>query len=397
MASSQWLVSHAGQLTGGEADPVIVSDTRTNSLLIQATATQMKDLDEIITQMDVPRDQVLVEAALIELAIDDLLRFGVEFATPVTKKDDLESFVPFTKSGFGLSTLADSNDDGIPDVNVPNFGSAGITAGFFNRGIFPVILQALKSNTKARALSLPSVVVEDGSQAVMTVEDQVPFPVTEETQTGISRTRVEFTDAKISLDISPHISSDNYLRLHIHQTVQSFRGQTSSDLPPPRTSREIETDIVIPDGYTVVMGGLINEGAQETDEGIPWLRDIPLLGWMFGNNRNSASSTSLFLFVTPHILRSGIKGEFADYHRVSWERKMLADELLNEAIRIYNARFHDEPASTDAATLDDIQDSGYLDAPRYKGSSASPPSPEQLRKMWDEQQKKQAEKQEAGK
>ena len=116
-----------------------------------------------------------------------------------------------------------------------------------------------------------------------------------------------------------------------------------------------------------------------------------------GNTRNTASTTSLFLFVTPHILRSGIKGEFADYHRISWERKMLADEQLQEAIKIYNSRFKDDPGKTDAATLDDIQDSGFLDAPRYKGSATSKPSPEELQRMWEENQKKARENEGGGK
>jgi len=357
----------SGTLTGAQEEPVIVADDRTNSLLIQATATQIEDLDGIIANIDVPRDQVLVEAALIELTVDDLFRFGVELVSATTQNSpDERTFFGLSRPS-GLSTLEDTDGDLIPDINIPNAANAGLTAGIFDNARFPVILQALSTSTKARALNMPSVVVEDGSQAVMTVRDQVPFPISEDTDTGITRQRVEFTDAEITLDISPHISSDNYLRLHIHQTVESFRGQTDPSLPPPTTSREIETDIVVPDGYTVVLGGLITESSQESDEGVPWLKDIPLLGWVFGSQRDTASNTSLFLFVTPRILRNP-KSDFTEYHRASWERKQLADRLFRETLNIYGSNFKMDPG--EGETLETIQESGFLDQPRYKNRSA---------------------------
>lgn len=353
--------SSPGQLSGNQTDPVIVADERSNSLLIQATPTQLIDIMMIIDQIDIPRDQVLVEAALIELSVDDLIRLGVELVSATNQKD-LDERTFFGATQFGLSTITDIDDDGIPDINIPTFGQ-GITAGIYDNKRFPVILQALQTSGSAQALSMPSVVVEDGSQATMLVSEEEPYTVRSTDNAGNSNFTVEFVQAEISLDISPHISSDNYLRLHIIQKVQSFGARASEDLPPPKTNREIETDIVIPDGYTVIMGGLIDQKQQETDSGVPYLRDIPILGYLFGASTNAKSSTSLFLFVTPHILHQGAQGDFDEYLRATWNRKLLADDLLQKAVDIPNSRFTN-PDNPDR--LDKIQNTGYLDMPRFK-------------------------------
>ncbi len=371
-----------GTLTGAAKQPVIVAADRTNSLIIDANRSQFEELAEIIKELDVPRDQVLVEAALIELTIDDLVRFGVEMVSAL-RQDNPNERTPFAVSLTGLSTLTDTDGDGIPDINIPNVGGNGLTAGIFDNSRFPLIMQALSTNSKARALSLPSIVVEDGHDAHVTVGNQVPYQVRSTRTDGGVDFSVEFTDAEITLDISPHISSDNYLRLYIKQTVQSFGPQTSQDLPPPKTSREIETDVVIPDGYTVVLGGLINESSQQASDGIPLLKDIPWLGYLFQSQRHSKSATSLFLFVTPRILKNADR-DFADYHKVTWERKMLAEKLLEQAIDIHNTRFKGAEDAEKKDRLDQIQDSGFLDHPRWKSTSRGRLSVEEARKRLEQ-------------
>jgi type II secretory pathway component GspD/PulD (secretin) len=228
------------------------------------------------------------------------------------------------------------------------------------------------------------VVVQDGSQATMLVEEEEPYTIRSTDNAGNTNFSVDFVQAEISLDISPHISSDNYLRLHIMQKVQSFGSRSSEDLPPPKTAREIETDIVVPDGHTVIMGGLIDQKEQQTDSGIPYLRDIPVLGYLFGASTDAKSSTSLFLFVTPHILRQGAHGEFDDYHRATWNRKLLADDLLQRRVDIPNASFRNPD---DPDELDKLQDSGFLDMPRYKTPPRAKLSPEEATRRFEELRK----------
>ena len=370
----------AGQLTG-QGDPVLVADDRSNSLLIQASATQLADLEDIIRQIDVPRDQVLVEAALVELSVDDLFRFGMELVSATTQRDPNERTF-FGATQYGLSTLTDTDDDGIVDTNIPTINT-GLIAGIYDNKRFPVLLQALQTEGRAQALSIPSVVVENGAQATMKVEDEVPYQIRSTDQSGNTNFSVEFTQAEISLDISPHISSDNYLRLHIVQKVQSFGTRSSENFPPPKTARELETDIVVPDGYTVVMGGLMDKKTTKSKSGIPYLRDIPILEYLFGTESETTSTTSLFLFVTPHILRQGDQGHFDDYHRQSWERKMLADRLIEQVIDIPNSRFRDKPLLPEGE-LERIQDSGFLDMPRYKSRPTPQMTADEARRRFDD-------------
>jgi hypothetical protein len=227
------------------------------------------------------------------------------------------------------------------------------------------------------------VVVEDGSQAIMTVQDQVPYQEQNTDPAGNTNLTYAFTDAAITLDISPHISSDNYLRLHINQTVESFRPSIAVGEPPPKTSRQIETDIVIPDGYTVVMGGLINKIESENDEGIPFLKDIPVLGYLFSSHRQTASTTSLFLFVTPHIIRNP-QNDFTEYHKISWERKLRADQLLGRTVDFYGARFKEDPDVQEDETLEKIQDSGFLDSPRLKNAPEQRMTKDEAAKRYEE-------------
>jgi len=368
-----------GSLSGNQTDPVIVADPRSNSLLIQATATQLLDLMKIVDQIDVPRDQVLVEAALVELSVDDLIRLGVELVS-ATQQNDPNERTFFGATQFGLSTLTDTTDDGVPDINIPSFGQ-GITAGIYDNQRFPIIMNALQTSGSAQALSIPSVVVEDGSVATMLVKEEEPYTIRATDNAGNTNFSVEFVEAEISLEISPHISSDNYLRLHIVQKVQSFGSRISEDLPPPKTGREIETDIIVPNGFTVIMGGLIDEKQGETDSGVPYLRDIPILGYLFGSSTSASSSTSLFLFVTPHILRQTADGNFDDYLRATWNRKLLADDLLQKAVEIPNSRFTNPD---DADELDKIQDTGYLDMPRYKAPPRTTMPPGEAEKRFKE-------------
>ena len=344
----------------------------------------MLDLDDLIAKIDVPRDQVLVEAALIELSVTTSCGTGSKWS-PTATNDRLNDDALFGGTQFGLSTITDTDGDGIPDINIPIIGQ-GLNAGIFKNDYFPFLLQALQTDGRAQALSMPSVVVEDGAQATMTVSDEEPYSIRSTDSGGNTNFSVDFTQAEISLDISPHISSDNYLRLHIVQKVQSFGTRASEDLPPPKTARELETDIVVPNGYTVVMGGLIDEKKQEADAGIPLLRDIPVLGFLFGSRRETSSKTSLFLFVTPRILRQGQNNDFADYHRATWERKILADELLEQAVDIPGGRFkgQEEAEAEETSDLEKIQDSGWLDTPRYKGTARPKLSAEEAKDRFDE-------------
>jgi general secretion pathway protein D len=373
-----------------ETPVVIVADEVANALLIQANKVQFEDLYDLLVELDVRRPQVLIEAALIELRINDALNFGVELAA--TDNLALGKNGAFGVSNFGLSEFFDTNDDNIPDIRVPNIAN-GITAGIFHSDQFPVILQAFKGVNNARALSMPSVVVDDNREASITAAQSEPFLTLETTTAGSDRQGVEYVEAQTTLRISPHINSANYLKLHIEMEVSTFGTRSTLDLPPPTQSRLLSTDIVIPDRSTLIMGGIIDTRSVESVNKIPLLGDLPVLGYLFRNQTTETFKTNLFLFITPTILGDvGQRDEeyFRTYHEVSWSRKLLAEQLIDSELEIYNSRFRAaqlwelEPPKTPEESLERLEESGLLDFPSFHNQSSTLLTREQAREMFEQ-------------
>ena len=137
--------------------------------------------------------------------------------------------------------------------------------------------------------------------------------------------------------ISPSISAAAYLRLNISLQVSTFAGAVTGSIPPPRITREIQTSVNVPDGYTMVIGGIISDNETKTREGLPWLANIPILGALFRRDTTNNTQTKLYFFVTPHILRDK---DFADLIDYSYKRKLDAAEVMGrERMRIIDPEF----------------------------------------------------------
>src|SRR5262249_37609581 len=155
-------------------------------------------------------------------------------------------------------------------------------------------------------LNIPSVLVNNNGSAKIVSKDEQP--TTQITATGgvAGQTQENFRDyvsAGITLDISPTISASRYLRLKISLEVSVFQGQVQGAIPPPKITRTINTTVNVPDGDTMVVGGIITDNRTKDRSQVPWLGDLPILGQLFRNDSDSSSKTTLYFFVTPHILR----------------------------------------------------------------------------------------------
>jgi len=360
--------------TGGKTEdyqPQVVPDGVSNSLIIAANRRTIVALKDIITQLDIPKDQVLLEATLISLTRTDDFELGVEL-TGIDKTGLTSS----TASGFGvtnwgLSTFEDTNNDGIPDINVPTNltqEGGGLVAGIFRSGGIPILLQAVQRLNNAKILSMPSVVTYENESA--TIKSQQKQPVSTQTEFNSGSTSngfSEYVNAGVTLTVSPHISADNYLRLQIELVVSSFTGTSAGvGLPPPQIENNLISTVAMPNGYTVVMGGLIGEEETLSEDKVPLLGDIPGLGYLFKHKSRRKIHRNLFIFVTPHILRQ--RGtSFDELHRQSWVAKMKADELI-EAVDIHNANFRDDPRfkSPDEAGFASMDLGSFVDAGRFQ-------------------------------
>jgi general secretion pathway protein D len=331
---------------------VVVPDPSSNSLLIAANKTRYAEVLELIRQLDRRQDQVLIESALIELTGTDFREIGIEWALADTTGDG-----GFGVTNFGLSTLVDSDPNDasdLPDTRVPNVPT-GIVAGILDGDNFglPLLLAAASRTTGANVLNVPSVLVSNnGAAKVVTLDEQ---PTTTVTSTGaVGNTQENFRGyepAGITLEISPSISASRYLRLDISLVVSNFTGSFSaaSSIPPPRTTREMTTTVNVPDGDTMVIGGVITDNEQKTREGVPWLADLPLIGALFRHDSNTASRTTLYFFVTPHILRDP---DFADLAEISYQKKLNAAEIMGkDRVRIIDPDFGASDGGIDFGTF----------------------------------------------
>jgi general secretion pathway protein D len=366
--------------------PAVVADVASNSLLIAATPRQYEELKRIIAQIDVKKPQVLIEAALIELTLEDAYRWQVELGAADDAglvSDDAVSGFGFTT--FGLQEFADKDGDTFFTDRIPGFvnqgGAAptGLVGGIFAAGQVPLIFNLLNSIETSRILQLPSIVTADNEEAVIRVLDrQATSQSTTSTGGNVTGGFQGFQDAGVTLQISPHIADHNYLLLNIRLVVSAFVGEPrvvgGALLPADQIERELITAVTVPNKHTVVLGGLLGQNQTSSIDRTPYMADIPVLGELFKSSARRDRNTSLFLFVTPTIMAE--PGGFDVLDEVSCRRKQKADELIGRT-EIFNSYFPacdlQDPATGcirgSGSASDRLDRLGALEATRFAGVS----------------------------
>ena len=364
---------------------VINSHKESNSLLISAAGTKWRQVQELVDKLDRRQPQVLIEAALVELTTGDLDRFGVELGLIDLPTDpnrtDYERGFGFTS--FGQSTFQDTDDDGLPDTRLPDFDNPlqGVTGGIISGNGFavPLLVNALSTDDRANILSLPSVLVNNNETAVVRTTESRPTQTqnqgTATTQSGVGSPR----EAGITLEISPTISPNNYLRLNVTLEVSRFVGAFDPNSVTGggiTLSRFIQTQVTMPSDTTMVIGGVIEDSESYNDGGIPFLKDIPLLGYLFRSSENTTNKTNLYFFVTPTILD---EDDFQDLYHVSLQRKLEAQEYIGERrLRIIDRRWTGVPNGQArtledvGTTVEDLDAQGEYEMPTYRRTRLTP-------------------------
>ncbi|MEO0664055.1 MAG: hypothetical protein AAFZ87_21200, partial [Planctomycetota bacterium] len=214
-----------------------------------------------------------------------------------------------------------TDGDGIFDLRQPNVAQ-GVTAAIIDGGDFsiPALLALLETKDNSNVLNVPSVLVNNNSRATVSTLDEQPTTQITATGGGVGAGQTqenfaEYVEAGITMQISPSISASRYLRLEVYLEVSTFIGSVQNlTIPPPRVTRTIETQINVPDGATMVIGGIVVDNESEQVDQVPLLGDIPLLGLLFKREQVSRNRTVLYFFVTPHILQDK---DFADLAEIS--------------------------------------------------------------------------------
>ncbi len=302
----------------------------TNSLVITAQPDMLKSFEAVIRQLDIRRAQVHVEAVIAEVSDVGLQQLGVQLLSVAGAFTNFgNTGASMVNVGAGMAALQGQetggewvvDGNGIPRQNPIRrdgdngaalaqalSGSQGVVFGFGetnSRGDLEwgALIQALGRDTESNVLSTPSITTLDNEEATISVGQEVPIITGSALGNNNSNpfTTVDRKDVGIKLKITPLINEGDSVRLQIEQEVSSIAGATGADIITNK--RQIMTTVQVNDGGMVVLGGLIDEDIQESQEKVPVLGDIPLLGSLFSSNRTVKTKRNLMVFIRPKILR----------------------------------------------------------------------------------------------
>ena len=304
----------------------IQADTSLNAIVVRADPGTITEIEDILRQLDIRKAQVLIEAAIVEISVDETSAIGIE-AGAADATGESVPFVSTTLNGIisnVLSNIAATAGEsgkidpvqGIASVGSPTLAVARLDPDGVS---FGAILNALAVNTSADLLSTPSVLTLDNEQANILAGQTVPFRTGSFTSTnnGASNpfTTIQRQDVGIELTVTPHIHDDSSIRLEVSQSVENVVntgleiGEAGfSDVVTNK--RSIETTILADDRQTIVLGGLIQDDLRETRKRVPLIGSIPVLGRLFQNRSKARTKRHLLVFLRPTIQRN--REEVAD-------------------------------------------------------------------------------------
>ncbi|MEL6798210.1 MAG: hypothetical protein AAFO89_15490, partial [Planctomycetota bacterium] len=294
-------------------DSFVFADEANNQVLVQAPRSQQEAFQKLIRQIDLRRPQVYLEATIISVTDVDDFRLAIEGAFTDLDGNGNGGGV---QSNFGLSSAGDL----FTDPRLVATGLSGITASIIRSDFVPIIINATKTDTSSRVVATPQLLVDDNAQSQVLTSQEVPFQTTTQND-DLTLTSFEFAEATTSLDVTPQISVGGTVRLEYTVNLESFTGPAVGGAPPPRQTNEVSGEsVTVPNGGTVVIGGIGLSNNTETIIKVPLLGDIPVFGNLFRDTNRDANNSKLYVFITPRVLRDPdlnvyrliSKGPFAD-------------------------------------------------------------------------------------
>lgn len=305
----------------------IQAEPSLNALVLRADPATMKELMDVIEKLDIPQAQVHIEGAIVEITGNVLDELGIQYALGDAATSSFElAMASFTNVGPALAAVMNSATPNNPSLAAAR--SNGFSAGISNRNDFSVLLSALAASSNANLLSTPSITTLDNEEAKIVVGQNVPFRTGTFTNDNGDQnpfTTIERRDVGITLKVKPRIHEGNMVRLKVAQEVSSLVEDRTSDAADIITNtRSIDTTILASDGETIVLGGLIQDDANDSESKVPLLGDIPGLGFLFSSNRENKVKRNLLVFLRPTIVRdSGVLDSITQqkYQHI-WRQKM---------------------------------------------------------------------------
>ncbi|MDH5784564.1 MAG: type II secretion system secretin GspD [Chromatiales bacterium] len=290
----------------------IQADEATNALVINASPDVLRDLETVIRQLDVRRAQVLVQAVIAEVGADQAMELGIQWGFDGSANNAPVGLIDFNDTITGVASTVVAAQAGVLTAP-PSLNGLTVAAGTFSGSAFNFagILRALGGDSNNNILSTPSLVTMDNEEAEIVVGQTVPFLTGSYSSTGGGTTpdnpfqTIQREDVGLSLKIKPQINEGDAIRMEISQEVSSISGSTVNATDLITNKRSVKTTVMVDDGQVLVLGGLIEDQLVETEQKVPLLGDIPLLGWFFRYQKNIKSKKDLMVFIHPRIMRDG--------------------------------------------------------------------------------------------
>ena len=299
----------------------VTVDERTNTLLIQDTAAKLEQIRDLLNELDIPVRQVLIESRVViandNFARDLGVRFGFNRAHDVGG-DGTQALIAGGRPGHvsgtygiapGIENAADSGAEALM-VNLPTLlgaesgrgGALNLMLAKAGSYLLQLELSAMQTEGKGEIISSPKVITSDQHKATILQGQEIPYQ--EATSSGA--TNVEFKEAVLKLEVTPHITPDDRVIMDLNVTKDNPDWSRSVLGVPPIDTREVETSVLVDNGETLVLGGVFERTSQEDVEKIPFFGDIPGLGWMFKQTLNTDDNQELLIFITPKILKESM-------------------------------------------------------------------------------------------
>ncbi|PIE45506.1 MAG: type II secretion system protein GspD [Gammaproteobacteria bacterium] len=313
----------------------IRADESTNSLIITAPPATMRNLKQVIAKLDIRRSQVLVEAIIAEVSLNDMKNLGVQWYAAGSNGTIPVGVIDFNNTGSSILGLAANYyaQQGQRRGNAAIDTSAvanGATFGIGNKHA-GVLINALNSLKNTNILSTPSLLVMDNEEAEFLVGENIPYVTGSYTTNSSGSSNpfqtVEREDVGVKLNIKPQISEGNTIALDIYQEVSNVTS-TDAQLGPTTAKRALKTSVLVDNDQVLVLGGLTNSQQGSDEQKVPVLGDIPVMGNLFKSRAKTDKKRNLMIFIRPQILRNQRRANFATQEKYDHIRQAQLNHPL---------------------------------------------------------------------
>ncbi len=366
---------------GPDAGPATIqAHAETNALIITAPPAVFRSLAEVVRQLDIRRNQVLIEAVIAEVSAQTASEIGVQWQMPL-KNDPNHTIVGGTNFGASGGNILNAAINPLGVGNGLNLGYIDGTVTVGGRTLFQLgaLVTALRGDGTSNILSTPSILTLDNEEAQIKVAQEVPFLTGQYTTAATTSNplvgnaisnpfqTIERKDVGLVLKVTPQINEGDSIRLTIHQEVSSLAPPVSGAVDLITNKRELTTSVLVQDDSLLVLGGLIDSQAKDNVQKVPALGDIPLIGNLFRYRTNDRSKSDLMVFLHPKILRDAASEAAVSSEKYNY---MRTGQL--------QMRQQDWPLTPrgERPVLPEVHD--FLASPNLDGKPGSPPVPVQV-------------------